>query len=300
MNELALSDNLTTITTEIKSYQNIGGQAIFEIGRRLKHVKEHDLAHGQFNEWLISINIDRTFATRAMKISSEFNSKYATSHNLGMNVLYEIATLPEEERNKPQQLDSGETKKPDEMTVRELREVKRKLKLKEEELEDKNLQIEKLRKQPKLQPEIKTVEKRVEVKPTDYDYLKSKSQKAELLQKQLDEAKKDVEFYQNELNKAEQNAKREAKLNDDKIQQKQLERKKRQAELNAYEISDKIKKLVSDVWLDNAEINELNQLGNEAKSNLIRNLDKLQEFVDKAHQALQGRKFIEGEIINDN
>lgn len=299
MNEVSLNDDLTIITTEIKSYQNIGGQAIFEIGRRLKHVKEHDLTHGKYMDWLKSININYRQASRFIKIATEF-SNWTTLSNLGMNVLYEIATMPEEERNKPQKLDSGETKKPDEMTVRELREVKRKLKLKEEELQDKNLQIERLKKQPKPQPEIKTVEKRVEVKPTDYDYLKSNSQKAELLQKQLDEAKKDVEFYQNELNKAEQNAKREAKLNDDKIQQKQLERRKRQAELNAYEISDKIKKLVSDVWLDNAEINELNQLGDEAKSNLIRNLDKLQEFVDKAHQALQGRKFIEGEIINAN
>lgn len=259
MNEVSLNDDLTIITTEIKSYQNIGGQAIFEIGRRLKHVKEHDLTHGKYMDWLKSININYRQASRFIKIATEF-SNWTMSSNLGMNVLYEIATMPEEERNKPQQLDSGETKKPDEMTVRELREVK----------------------------------------PTDYDYLKSKSQKAELLQKQLDEAKRDVEFYQNELNKAEQNAKREAKLNDDKIQQKRLERKKRQAELNAYEISDKIKQLVSDVWLDNAEINELNRLGDEAKSNLIRNLDKLQEFVDRAHQALQGRTFIEGEIINDN
>lgn len=297
MNEVSLNDDLTIITTEIKSYQNIGGQAIFEIGRRLKHVKEHDLTHGKYMDWLKSININYRQASRFIKIATEF-SNWTMSSNLGMNVLYEIATMPEEERNKPQQLDSGKTKKPDEMTVRELREVKRKLKLKEEELQDKDLQIEQLQNQSK--PKIKTVEKRVEVKPTDYDYLKSKSQKAELLQKQLDEAKRDVEFYQNELNKAEQNAKREAKLNDDKIQQKRLERKKRQAELNAYEISDKIKQLVSDVWLDNAEINELNRLGDEAKSNLIRNLDKLQEFVDRAHQALQGRTFIEGEIINDN
>ncbi|KIO93726.1 Pathogenicity island SaPIn1 [Levilactobacillus brevis] len=122
-----LSHNLTTVTTEIKAYQSIGGQAIFEIGRRLKWVKENDLAHGEFGKWVKSLDIERTFATRAMKITSELDSNYATGHNLGMKALYEIATMPSDERDKPQKLDSGEIKKPDEMTVRELRETKRKL-----------------------------------------------------------------------------------------------------------------------------------------------------------------------------
>ncbi len=65
------------------------------------------------------MEINRTFATRAMKVSSELSSNYATSHNLGMQALYEIVTMPESERDKPQQLPSGEVKKPDEMTVRE-------------------------------------------------------------------------------------------------------------------------------------------------------------------------------------
>ena len=69
MNELQLSNDLTTIETEIKSYQNIAGQSIFEIGRRLKHVKENDLAHGEFGKWLETINLNRFTASKMMKVS---------------------------------------------------------------------------------------------------------------------------------------------------------------------------------------------------------------------------------------
>ena len=50
MNEL--STDLNVITAEINSFKQIAGQSIWEIGRRLNYVKEHDLAHGEFSKWL--------------------------------------------------------------------------------------------------------------------------------------------------------------------------------------------------------------------------------------------------------
>lgn len=125
-----LSTDINVITVEINAYKRIAGEAIFEIGRRLKHVKENDLVHGEFGKWLEEISIDRTLATRLMKIVDEVDdSKYATSHNLGIEVLYLIATLPPEQRERPHTIPStGEVKTLDEMTVRELREVKKALK----------------------------------------------------------------------------------------------------------------------------------------------------------------------------
>ncbi|MEJ7514628.1 DUF3102 domain-containing protein, partial [Staphylococcus lugdunensis] len=41
------------------------------MGRRLKHVKENDLAHGELGNWLKNINLDRTQAHRFIKVSEE-------------------------------------------------------------------------------------------------------------------------------------------------------------------------------------------------------------------------------------
>ncbi len=123
------------------SYQNIAGQSIFEIGRRLKHVKENDLVHGEWSEWLSTFNMDRTQAHKFIKVSEEF-SNVATSQQIGINVLYEISTLPEPERTKEHTTSTGETKTPDEMTVKELRELKKQIKQEQEEKSQLQSQLE--------------------------------------------------------------------------------------------------------------------------------------------------------------
>lgn len=69
----SLSTDINVISSEIKGYQQMAGQSIFEIGRRLSWVKENDLVHGEWLNWLDSINIEKTFAKRAMKIAKELN-----------------------------------------------------------------------------------------------------------------------------------------------------------------------------------------------------------------------------------
>lgn len=90
---------------------NIAGQSIFEIGHRLKHVKENDLAHGEFGKWLKKVKLRNQQAHRFMKVSEKYeDSNLTTSLNLGLNVLYQIATLPEPERTKEHITSNGETK----------------------------------------------------------------------------------------------------------------------------------------------------------------------------------------------
>lgn len=124
MNELILSNNLSQIELEISHHKQIAGQSIWEIGRRLNHVKEHNLVHGEFGEWLDKIGIHYREANRMMTVAKQLPN-VTTLSDLGSSALYLIATLPEEEKQEQiQRIEDGDTP-----TVRELQEVKKKLKL---------------------------------------------------------------------------------------------------------------------------------------------------------------------------
>ncbi|MFA9493159.1 DUF3102 domain-containing protein [Streptococcus sp. E17BB] len=139
MNELTLPNNLDQIELEINHHKQIAGQSIWEIGRRLNHVKEHDLVHGQFMEWLEKIEVDHTAAKRMMKIANQLPNS-ATLHHLGTSALYLIATLPDEaQAEQLERIEQG-----DSPTVRELQEVKRQLQLQKQitsDLTDENSRL---------------------------------------------------------------------------------------------------------------------------------------------------------------
>ncbi|WP_323064789.1 DUF3102 domain-containing protein [Limosilactobacillus reuteri] len=309
-NELEpLSTDLTKITTEIKTYQSIGGQAIFEIGRRLNWVKQNNLTHGEFGKWLSSIKLDQRSAEMFMKIDSQLSNSNTYS-NLGYQALYLIATLPSEERDKPQQLNSGETKKPDEMTVRELREVKKKLKQREQELADRDetianqqaelednrkVQLELNKRNSELskqQPEqkviTKTVTKEVPVKPDDYEEIKAKVVE---LKEQSAKDKENIEYYKRELKAAERINKNANSY--DKLQEQELKRKKRQAEINGYNASLKINDWIPELQKLSRE--DVDEMGEQAQKNLQKRLELLQRSIDRLSSMLGGRRIIEGE-----
>lgn len=180
--ELSLSSNLNQIELEINYHKQIAGQSIWEIGRRLNHVKENDLVHGEFMSWYKSIGLEPTFVKKSMKVANEFSNS-ATLPNLGETALYLIATLPEEQ--KQEQLSKAEQGNPS--TVRELQELKKQLKQKDEQIEMQARMIEDLNDQ-----ESKVIEKQVEVIPDDYQELKSKISNADYYKKQNETLKSEV------------------------------------------------------------------------------------------------------------
>ena len=224
MNELQLSNDLTTIETEIKSYQNIAGQSIFEIGRRLKHVKENDLAHGEWSEWLQSINMSRGQATKFIKVSDEFSNDSPVNH-LGIKALYSLATIPEEQREEEFETTSGEMKKPIDMTNRELEDLKRQLKQRNEQNAQLQSQVEQAQRSEEIakkqledaesrEPEV--IEKYME--PEDYNQLKQSNQQ---LQDYLQEVsnhnkqlKSDIERLKNERSETDEKSAKYDQLNE--------------------------------------------------------------------------------------
>lgn len=194
MNELILSDNLNQIELEINYHKQIAGQSIWEIGKRLNHVKENDLAHGEFMEWLNKINLNWSEANRMMKVAKELPN-YSTLSNLGSTALYLIATLPEEEKQEQiQRIEDGDTP-----TVRELKEVKNKLKLSRQANELLKGENEALK-----ASKVEVRETIKEVVPDDYIATRELNKRLLVKNKELSDSMKAIEerseFINNKLN----------------------------------------------------------------------------------------------------
>lgn len=183
MNELILSDNLNQIELEINYHKKLAGESIWEIGRRLNHVKENDLVHGQFMKWLEKIEFSQTVANQFMKVAKELPNS-VTSQNLGINVLYLLASLPKEAREEQiQRIEDGENP-----TVRELRDVTKKLKLSQQANELLRGENEALK---ASKTEVKEIIK--EVIPRDYDATQILNKQLMEKNKQLSENNKAME-----------------------------------------------------------------------------------------------------------
>nr|WP_274485653.1 DUF3102 domain-containing protein [Paenibacillus polymyxa] len=126
------------MTAEINAYKRVAGEAICEIGARLKEVRDTPKKYGlsgyrDWERWCeTECDISRRHANRFIKVAEELGTSGSRDSAIGIKALYEIATLPPEERSREHTLKSGVTKTVDEMTVRELREVKAALKAERE------------------------------------------------------------------------------------------------------------------------------------------------------------------------
>lgn len=286
MNEL--STDLNVITAEINSFKQIAGQSIWEIGRRLNYVKEHDLAHGQFMEWYQSIGLDKNFVSKSMTIAKKLPN-FQTLGNLSNEAIYLIATLPEEERQKEHTTSKGETKTVNEMTVRELQELKKQLKEKDKQIKnlsnvasdlDEQLSQERMKKQ---QTKEKIVEKIVEKIPDDYEQLKSsendKTIKINDLTRENDLLKQKIK-RRNDIELAEE---KQAML-----QEKQLERIQREADIDVYKLILNINKFVESQATYQNDNQIIATATKDAKDKLLKAIERTEKMFKEFKKEIGG------------
>ena len=119
--------DLSKVREQILAYSVQLSRSYWEVGRRLHYAKLFLLPEGSFLPWLETLYIDYDEANRMMYIAKNLPKMECYEH-LGLSLLYLIATIPEEHRQKIYTLPSGQRKYLHQMSQLELRTVKRLLK----------------------------------------------------------------------------------------------------------------------------------------------------------------------------
>lgn len=291
MNEITLSTDLKQIELEIQHHKQVAGQSIWEIGRRLNHVKENDLVHGEFIEWVEKQGIAYREANRMMKVASELPNMTNWSH-LSSRALYLIATLPDEEKEQQlERVESGEH-----VPIKEIEELKREIARKENRIQEqenklkiKDDQINHLNNRP---PEV--------IEPSDYQSLKSNNAD---LKRQLDETSRQLDRLHQERQKHEEKSIKYDQLTQS-IQEMEGKMNRTQkliaTQKQVYELVDLSKELLTKItpipYLVDAEFVRENEV---AKRELMNIADQTNKFLNNLNEILKENRIIEGVIINE-
>ena len=299
MNEIALSNNLSQIELEIRHHQKLAGESIWEIGRRLNHVKENDLAHGQFMEWYQGLGLDKDFVSKSMKIANELPN-FETLRNLGTTALHLIATLPEKEKQEQiEKIEQGESP-----TVRELQEVRRKSKLKDQAIKALEDELEHVK-------QTKTTEKVIEKEIIPDDYQATQDLNKQLLGKnkdlsdELDSVKRSLRLKEASYEMLEKETS-EALALKESIEHLRADKEKLENSVtNIFNLSKLVTKFENffDEEMAPLRFKTLIQgIGKDAQIEKLRDILTLTEnWLDEMNKIVpeNGRTIIEGEIINE-
>ena len=299
MNEIALSNNLSQIELEIRHHQKLAGESIWEIGRRLNHVKENDLAHGQFMEWYQGLGLDKDFVSKSMKIANELPN-FETLRNLGTTALHLIATLPEKEKQEQiEKIEQGESP-----TVRELQEVRRKSKLKDQAIKALEDELEHVK-------QTKTTEKVIEKEIIPDDYQATQDLNKQLLGKnkdlsdELDSVKRSLRLKEASYEMLEKETS-EALALKESIEHLRADKEKLENSVsNIFTLSNLVSEFEDffDSKMAPLRFKTLIQgIGKDAQIEKLRDILTLTEnWLDEMNKIVpeSGRTIIEGEIINE-
>lgn len=302
MQEIALSNNLEVLTDEILAFGQHVNKSYWEIGRRLNHIKEYDLAHGQFLSYLEKIKIQRDEAYKLMQIAKLPN--VATLQHLPKTNLFLIATLPDDQKQEQiERIEQGENP-----TVRELRRQLNLSKADNKILQEKN---ERLADQALKGLEKKTVTKEVvkEVVPDDYTATKQLNntllEKNKNLVNELDSVKRSLKMKEASYQLLEKETSEAIALKDSLEHLKADKQKLEASVANVLELSNLATEFETffDEKMAPLRFKALIQgAGKEIQIDKIRQLLTLTEnWLSEMNKIVpeKGRTIVEGEIVDE-
>lgn len=308
MNEIALSNDLNVIEFEITQHRALASNSIIEIGKRLNHVKEKDLTHGQFMQW-VENTLDMSYQTanKYMKVAIEFPN-ITPARTLGLDNLYEISSLP----NKLKEKEVKKIEEGNPSTRQEVRQLKKQIKEKEASfqrlLKDKdeviNKTYDRLRELQTQDPKV--IEKEVEkpVVPHDYEYLKSNNK---MLNDDLKDYRASAAYYEKQYKELLE-------------QQKEVNEKSRkydelsdaiavaEGKLSKYQKKVANSKRILDfvvagkeflVGMSGLVYQDFEDISEYEVKEVEFIVDQTRRLIDDVEQKLNRPKIFEGEIIND-
>lgn len=132
----------------IRKNMRKAGEAIFAIGKHLKHVKENVIESGKWTEWLQSMDIEPRQAQRFIQVYTELSDHASALSSQSLTKLLTLAQISStvgdisEVIEKPHTLPNGQTKTVDDMTSRQLEQLKRQLSEKDSELHSVRAELE--------------------------------------------------------------------------------------------------------------------------------------------------------------
>jgi hypothetical protein len=306
MNEITLSNNLAQIEHEIRQEKEQMGKSVWEIGKRLKHVKENNLTHGQFMDWYQSLGFNKNFVSKAITVAENL-SNFPTLGNIGTETLYLIATLPDEEKAEQlERIEQGDTP-----TVRELEEVKRQLKLSRAANDSLKEENERLAKQVLKSSEVKMIEKVIEKEIIPQDYQATQDLNKQLLGKnkdltdELESVKRSLRLKEASYEMLEKETS-EALALKESIEHLRADKEKLENSVtNIFNLSKLVSKFEDffDEEMAPLRFKTLIQgIGKDAQIEKLRDILTLTEnWLDEMNKIVpeNGRTIIEGEIINE-
>lgn len=301
----------------VRNMESIADDTRYRMGKELFQAQERLADHykGTFVKWFKSLGLDKDnvyFWINEFKFSRNLeNTKQALNFGSASKSLKKDVMKKNAPNEAKQAVLNGDI-----TTHKEYVALEKKLKQREQELADRDetianqqaelednrkVQLELNKRNSELskqQPEqkviTKTVTKEVPVKPDDYDEIKAKIVE---LKEQSAKDKEDIDYYKRELKAAERINKDANGY--DKLQEQELKRKKRQAQIFVYDLSLDINDFLNEHNIMGKGL-QTDRLDDEDKQALLNSTDAMQRFIDEIKNQLNNDRIIqEGEVIDN-